>query len=68
AIEVKATASPDRRDFRGLEFIRDNYPDRFVRGVLLYTGEQTLPFGDRIWAMPIDGLWRWGAVPMDPSG
>jgi len=63
-IEVKATASPEQRDLRGLEFLRDQYGDRFVRGVLFYTGEQTLPFGDRIWAMPVDGLWRWGAVPL----
>lgn len=66
-IEVKATASPDQDDFRGLRFLRDNYGDRFVRGVVLYTGEHALPFGDRLWAMPVDTLWRWGAVPIPPA-
>ncbi|MGB4863460.1 MAG: hypothetical protein WBO97_13470, partial [Tepidiformaceae bacterium] len=61
------TASPDQEDFRGLRFLRDNYGDRFVRGVVLYTGEHSLPFGDRLWAMPVDALWRWGAVPIPPA-
>ncbi|MEO8540167.1 MAG: ATP-binding protein [bacterium] len=63
ALEVKAKAAPSARDFRAMEFLRDELGDRFIRGILLYTGEHTLPFGDRIWAMPIDGLWRWGATP-----
>ena len=62
-IEVKASASPQKADFRGLTFLRDVLGDRFVRGVLLYTGEHTLPFGDRLWAMPVDALWRLGALP-----
>lgn len=32
--------------------------DRFVAGYVLYTGQQSLSFGDRIMAMPIDALWR----------
>ncbi len=63
AIEVKAKAAPGPRDFRGLEYLRAQLGDRFVRGILLHTGEHTLPQGDRIWAMPIDALWRWGATP-----
>jgi len=30
---------------------------RFVRGVVLYTGDQVLPFGDRLVAMPLAALW-----------
>lgn len=63
AIEVKASTKLDTRDRRGLEFLRDQLGPRFIRGIVLYTGERTLPFGDRIWAMPIDALWRWGATP-----
>jgi hypothetical protein len=32
--------------------------DRFVAGFLLYTGQQTLPFGDKLRALPMDALWR----------
>ena len=62
-IEVRSSTKVEKRDFRGLEFMRDQFGERFVRGILLYTGEQTLPFGDRLWAMPVDALWRWGAAP-----
>jgi predicted AAA+ superfamily ATPase len=62
AIEVKASTKVDPRDRRGLELLRDQLGKRFVRGIVMYTGEHTLPFGDRIWAMPVDALWRWGAT------
>jgi predicted AAA+ superfamily ATPase len=61
-IEVKSAARLDRHDTRGLAFLRDRLGERFARGVVLYSGQQTLPAGDRLWAMPIDALWRWGAV------
>ena len=66
-IEVKASATIGWQDFGALRVLQREYGDQFVRGVLLYTGEQTLPFGEGLWAMPIDALWRWGAVPLPPS-
>ncbi len=57
-IEVKAGASPDAADFAGLRYLRDTLGERFKAGVLLYTGFQTLPFGDRLSAVPVSGLWR----------
>ena len=35
--------------------------ERFVAGYVLYTGQQTLPFGDKIRALPLDALWRLAA-------
>ncbi len=64
-VEVKASSSVTRKDFRGLELLRNGLGDRFVRGVVLYTGEHALPFGDRLWAMPVDALWRLGARPQE---
>jgi hypothetical protein len=29
-----------------------------VAGYVPYTGQQTLPFGDRLRAIPIDALWN----------
>ena len=60
-IEVKASASVVKRDMRGLEALREHLGEKFIRGIVLYTGEQVLPAGDRIWVMPVDTLWRWGA-------
>lgn len=57
AIEVKARASIREQDWRVIKKLRDRRPDRFNAGVLLYTGSQTIPLGDRIWAVPISGLW-----------
>ena len=29
----------------------------FKAGVVIYAGEQTIPLGDRLWAVPYSGLW-----------
>ena len=56
-IEVKAGATVQRRDFRGLETLAAAAKDRFVRGVVLYSGDQMVPFGERFHAVPIPCLW-----------
>jgi len=56
-IEVKASATVRPADFRGLVHLRDGVGDRLAAGVVLYAGERTLPFGDRLWAVPLCGLW-----------
>jgi uncharacterized protein len=57
AIEVKASATIDRRDRRWLEHLRDARPSSFKAGIVIHTGPQTTPLGDRLWAMPFSGLW-----------
>jgi predicted AAA+ superfamily ATPase len=57
-VEVKAAATAGQRDFRGLEFLREKLGRRFRAGAVLYTGDKTLPFGDRLAAVPIAGLWH----------
>jgi hypothetical protein len=44
--------------FAGLRYLRDKLGERFAFGVVLYTGERTLPFGDRLAAVPLCGLWQ----------
>ena len=56
-VEMKTSASFSPRDFHGLEELRESRGDSFVAGVLIHTGEQTLPFGDRLWALPVSALW-----------
>lgn len=56
-IEVKAAASVTARDFAGLRHLRDKLGTRFRSGAVLYTGRNVLPFGDRLWALPIEVLW-----------
>lgn len=57
ALEVKTAASASPSDFRGLRHLRDKLGERFKAGVLLYTGESTVPFEDRLAAVPLSGLW-----------
>jgi uncharacterized protein len=61
AIEVKAGATVRSEDLAGLRHLAQRLGPRLVAGYVLYTGQQTLPFGDRLRALPIDVLWR--AVP-----
>jgi predicted AAA+ superfamily ATPase len=56
-VEVKASATVTDRDFAGLRYLRDKLGSRFKAGVVLYTGSDTLPFGDRLAAVPLSGLW-----------
>jgi predicted AAA+ superfamily ATPase len=57
-IEVKATTTITGRHFRGLELLRERAGERFIAGAVVYTGPQALPFGDRLWALPIATLWK----------
>ncbi len=56
-IEVKAAASVGRTDFTGLRELAQAAGDDFVRGVVLYLGENVLPAGQNLWAVPISELW-----------
>jgi uncharacterized protein len=57
-IEVKASATVRRDDFRHLATLRDRLGDeRFARGVVLYTGGERLPFGPGLEAWPLATLW-----------
>lgn len=60
-IEVKAAASFQMVDFSGLKKLAVQAGERFLGGVLLYDGTQTLPMGDiagkPLWAVPLSTLW-----------
>jgi uncharacterized protein len=57
AVEVKAKASLHASDWKWLAALRDARSDRFKSGIVIYSGEQTIPLGDRLWAVPYAGLW-----------
>jgi uncharacterized protein len=56
-VEVKSAATVGAQDFAGLRHLRDKLGGRFRAGALLYTGSHTVPFGDRLAAVPLCGLW-----------
>lgn len=59
-VEVKASATVSADDFRHLRVVAEWLGARWAGGVVLYTGATLLPFGERLWAMPILCLWQAG--------
>ena len=56
-IEVKASAGVDVRDFDGLRALAEAAGRTFASGTVLYLGEHALPFGEKLWAVPIAAMW-----------
>jgi predicted AAA+ superfamily ATPase len=64
-IEVNAASTVGPDDFHGLRRLADRLGDDFIAGVVLYTGTSTLPFGDKLRAMPVSALWQVPAPAAD---
>jgi hypothetical protein len=56
-VEVKASATVNQHDLKGLKKLAKLSGDQFKMGVLLYDGKETLPMGNNIWAAPISSMW-----------
>src|SRR5580658_2471353 len=56
-IEVKASATVNAGDFKGLRKLAEACGDNFKLGVVLYDGGRPVPFGDRLVAAPMSCLW-----------
>ena len=57
-VEVKAANTVRAEDFAGLRHLAAHTGERFHQGVVFYTGPASLPFGERMTAVPIEALWR----------
>ncbi len=57
-IEVKSSNSVDANDFKGLRDLSETTGDQFVNGIVLYLGENVIPFGKKYFALPISALWK----------
>ncbi len=57
-VEIKAAGTVTKADFRGLNKLARAAGDRFAHGVVLYDGEITVRFGERLYAVPIRHLWE----------
>ena len=57
-VEVKFSESISRSDLRGMEKLRETAGRRFLRGIILYAGQESLPFGPDCRAIPISALWQ----------
>jgi uncharacterized protein len=57
AIAVKATITVAASDFVAFEAPREQLGKQFRAGVSLYLGSQIVPFGDKLWLVPVPALW-----------
>ena len=57
-IGVKASATVRTEDLNGLRTLADLTGSRFHRGVVLYTGQDVIPFGAKLHAVPLTALWN----------
>ncbi len=56
-VEIKASATVQAGDLRGLKKLASVAGKQFKMGVLLYDGTETMPLGDGLWAAPLSTLW-----------
>lgn len=57
-VDVKAAASVNESDLRGLKRLRDAAGERFRAGLVIYDGSATVPMGDRVFAVPVRRMWE----------
>jgi uncharacterized protein len=54
----KPSSSVNPTDFKGLHSLQAAVGSKLLRGVVLYTGTEWIPFGQNLFAAPISALWR----------
>jgi predicted AAA+ superfamily ATPase len=57
-IEVKSSSTVTANEFKNLKILAEIAGKNFHRGIVLYTGSTVVPFGERLHAVPIQGLWN----------
>lgn len=57
-IEIKLSSIVRKDDLKGLLSLKECCGADFHRGIIFYTGDKTLPFGDSFTALPITALWE----------
>jgi hypothetical protein len=45
-------------DFKWLKALQELTGSRFIRGVVFYMGDKIIPFGERLFAIPVHQLWQ----------
>lgn len=56
-VEVRASSRVPGKEFRGLPVLREALGEAFVAGVVLYTGERSYTYEDRLHVLPVARMW-----------
>jgi predicted AAA+ superfamily ATPase len=57
-IEVKLDSTLSTKDFANMKILQDTIGIRFKRGIIIYPGNEMVPFSENIWAVPVNYLWE----------
>jgi predicted AAA+ superfamily ATPase len=57
-VEVKSSGDVNAHDFAGMKELAEIAGNKFHRGIVLYTGRETVSFGPNLAAIPISALWQ----------
>lgn len=55
-MEVKSSHNVNAQDFKGLKALQADAGEKFQNGFVLYGGNEIIPFGEKLWAVPITNL------------
>ncbi|MDQ6989916.1 MAG: DUF4143 domain-containing protein [Mariprofundaceae bacterium] len=61
-VDVKAAASVNSKDFKGLRRLQTISGSNFQLGLVFYDGDKVLSFGEQLFAVPISQLWQAHAI------
>jgi predicted AAA+ superfamily ATPase len=56
-IEVKLDGTINEKDWANMNVLQETLGNKFLKGVILYTGTELMQVGRNIWAVPINYLW-----------
>jgi predicted AAA+ superfamily ATPase len=57
-IEIKSGASVSDKSFRGLQVLEETVGKKFKRGIVLYAGDKAVAFDKKMFAIPVETLWK----------
>jgi len=57
-IEIKASQTISAKDFAGLKVLAELAGEQFLKGIIFYPGEEIIPFGKNLFAIPLNFLWQ----------
>ncbi len=58
AIEVKSADMVEGKDFKQIKLLKSLSPKDFLSGIVLYRGNDIVPFGENLYAVPLSALWQ----------
>ncbi len=56
-IEIKSSETIHSDDFKGLRHLKEEMKSLFLRGIVLYPGNDVIAFGENLYALPMSALW-----------